>query len=341
MKKDSHLAIGLDLGTHSAKAALMDFTQKEPLLKGVKHFLISREGRPLSEGEIVRRFKENLENWFQSAGNMNLALSSKDVIVRYIEMPKMSADELKSSLQYEADRYLPFQLSDAYFDTQIIQNTLESDPTKMWIILVAIRKKLLEERLKLLEDAGCYPTCVDVLPVSLLNVFESLGESEDQKKDVLLAEIGATSSNINIIAQGIPFLSREVNFGGDNVTRALMKEKSLTYTQADEEKMKGEIHFEGEYLRLIQPLVKAIKTSFLYFEGKSERNVEKLFLCGGASALKGFADQLSKELNMSVSLFSPLKHLKKELSSEEDKMFERNEATFVGALGLAIRGNVA
>jgi len=338
MKKDTLLSLGLDLGGHCAKAVLLKLSGKEPLLKGVKKFSVSIEGKTLPPEALIEQIKLNLKDWCEVAGKINVQVSGKDVIVRYLEMPKMTSTELKSSLKYEAIRYLPFKLSDASFYTQILLDSLPNDPRKMWVILVAVKNNVLEKQLNLLKQAGISPTGVQVIPTSLFNAFESFAPPEDLEKVVLLAEVGAKMTTINIMRHGVPYLSREVDFGGEMLTQLLVREKGISYENAEKEKAQNAFDWEIDLQRLVQPFVKAIKTSFLYFEGKSEKNVAKVVLSGGSASLKNFDEFLSKQLNISVSIFSPTSNLKKEMSPEEEKLFEAQHSLFTGALGLAAQG---
>jgi len=338
MKKDSLLSLGLDFGGHSAKAVLLKFNGEEPLLKGARKFLVSQEGKTISPETLIEQIKVNLSDWCKVAGKINVHVSGKDVIVRYLEMPKMTSSELMASLKYEAVRYLPFQLSDASFYSHILLESLPHDPSKMWVILVAVKNNLLEKKLNLLEQAGLTPTGVEVIPTSLFNAFELFASPEDLEKVVLLAEVGATMTTINIVRQGVPYLSREVDFGGEMLTQLLIREKGISYENAEKEKTQSAMNWEMDLQRLVQPFVKAIKTSFLYFEGKSEKNVVKVVLSGGSAPLKNLDKFLSKELNLPVSLFSPTSNLKKEMPPEEEKLFEAQHYLFTGALGLAAQG---
>lgn len=338
MKKEQLSTLGLDLGAHSAKAVLMDFVNKEPVLKGVKQFPISKEGKIFAQAKLITELKDRLGKWGQSAINVNMAISGKDVIVRFLEMPKMSVGELKAGLQYEADRYLPYQLSDAYFDTQILLDSLEGDENKMWVVLVAVKKIILEELYKLMQEIGFAPSCVEVVPTALFNALQAFGNAEDKEKDIFLLEMGAFSSIVNIMGKGVPYLTRDVDFGGEMLTRSLMKEKNLTYEKAQEEKTSPNVKWEGEWLKQIQPLVKAIKTSSMYFEGKADRAVEKILISGGMAKMSGLTDMLSTELNIPANIFSPAAQIKKELPEEESKQFEMNDSVFTCALGLAYRG---
>lgn len=339
MKKDSPLSIGLDLGSHSAKAVLVDLAGSEPLLKGYKKFLVSQEGHFLPRSSLVSLLQEQLSGWLAEAGKFTVAVSGKDVIVRYLEMPKMSLQELKASLRFEAERYLPFRLTDAIFDAQILLETTAA-LNKMWVVFVAAKKGVVEDRLMILKEVGAIPTSLDATAIGLVNAFHSLSDAEVQKKSAFLMDIGAYTSSTNIVMGGVPYLSREVDFGGEHLTQFMMKEMKINYAQAEASKLQGNVAWQGPTLGLLRPLLKEIKSSFDYFEGVSEKAVEQVMLCGGSATLKGLKDYLSSHLGKPVEIFSPAKRLKKALTTGNAEEWDATSHIYAVALGLAIRGKL-
>lgn len=337
MKKDSPLSVGFDLGGHTAKAVVLDFSGQEPVLKGFKKFLVSKEGHFLPRTELAGLIRENLEVWADESGKFVMAVSGKDVIVRYMEMPKMGLTELKNSLKYEAERILPFKLADAYFDTEILQTPAEAGK-KMWVILVAAKKAVVDDRIQILKESGITPTCIDVEAASLINAYQNFCSPGEEKKGVFLIDIGAFMTITNILAGGIPFLSREIDFGGEPLTQALLKEGLADYEKAEAAKFEGKISWEGPVSKLLKPFVKEIKSSFDYFEASSDKTVEKVLLTGGSAPLRGFAHYLSAQINRPVEVFSPGANLKKELFSGYVEEFNNTSHHYAGALGLAVRG---
>lgn len=337
MKKDSPLSLGLDLGAHTAKAVLLEIGGSEPILKGFKSFPVSKEGQALSRLDLLALIRNNLSDWADNVGKITVAVSGKDVIVRYLEMPRMNLAELKNSLKFEAERYMPFKLTDALFDAQILLERTNV-PNKMWVVLVAAKKAIVEEQLSLLKEGNMLPSCVEVAAISLINAYTSFSDPDLEKKGIVLIDLGATAATMNIIAHGVPFLSREVDFGGEMITQALIKEGAATYEQAETTKISGKVPFEGTLSRLIRPFLKEIKSSFDYYEGISDKGVDMILLSGGAASLKGLKEFLATHLNRPVEFFFPTKRLKKEIPAANAEEFDRSNHLYSVALGLAIRG---
>src|SRR5687768_6517133 len=94
--------VGLDIGSSEVKA--IELTQVGDHLKitGFGH-------APVESKDAV---KDTIADVFRRSGirtkRVATAVSGRAVIVRYINMTKMSDEELKSALRFEADKYIPF-----------------------------------------------------------------------------------------------------------------------------------------------------------------------------------------------------------------------------------------
>jgi len=329
MKINLPLSLGLDLGSHSAKAVMLDCGGKEPILKGFKKFLVSKEGHFLPRTQVVSLLQEQLGKWWEAAGKFSVGIWGKDVMVRFLEMPKMNQEELKNSLQYEAEHHLPFKLTEAFFDTQILQEFPEPKK-KMWVVLVAVKKGVVEDTLNLLKEAGMLPTCLDVCAIGLINSFVTFAKQEETRKVVFLVEVGRHITTLNIVAAGVPYLSREIELGTEQMLQALKKEGKESFKNTQTLKYR-EIHE-------VETFLKEIETSFDYFEASFNETVEKIFLAGEGVSLNGFQEFLVSHFNRPGEVFSPAPQLKKELFSGDTEEFGKSSHEYASALGLALRG---
>ncbi len=337
MKKETPFSIGIDIGTHSIKAILVDWRGEQPAIDHYLRLLVSDSGEAFSQAEMIELVQANFKDWAQKNASIHMSLSSKDVIVRYIEMPKMNEAELKNSLEYEAERYLPFKLADAYFDTHVLLEDVPDSEGKMWIVLVAAKKTMIDKKVEILSEAGIHLNSVDVGPIALVNAFETFSTQENVKKGILLLDVGAASSSINIISEGVPFLTREADFSGNAITKAFMKVLDKKFVEVEKMKFEEEMKWEAGALRLINAYIKSVKASIDYFEGKSEKTIDSVFLSGGSAVMPGFIELLSSELGKPVEKLTFASRLdRSRLSNSAD--FDENAHEFNVALGLIVKG---
>src|ERR687887_303743 len=78
------------------------------------------------------------------AKEVALGVRGHSVIIKKIQLPRMSQEELDESIQWEAEQYIPFDVKDVNIDTQIL--TPDADATgQMDVLLVAAKKDMIND----------------------------------------------------------------------------------------------------------------------------------------------------------------------------------------------------
>lgn len=337
MKKENLSSVGIDFGSQALKAVRLDFDSGQPVLQQYIKLITSDDGTPFSDTETKEIIQANFKEWGLEKCQVHISMTIKDVIVRYLEVPKMNVSELRNSLQYEADRYLPFKLSDAYFDANILIDSLPKNEEQMWVVLVAVKKPRVDEKLKLLSDSNINIDSVDVTPIAVMNAFEAYAPQSMRKKAILLVDIGAVCSSVNIISEGTPYFTRDIDFGGFAVTQGLMGILNKKFGDAEQLKVKGEFKWEGPLLKLINSFISGIKTSIDYFEGKNEKTIESICMTGGSAGLIGLTEGLKKSLDRPVEVLNFKQGIDQSKIAEPAE-FDKNSHEFAVSLGLAAKG---
>ncbi|MBQ3449908.1 MAG: pilus assembly protein PilM [Synergistaceae bacterium] len=113
---------------------------------------------PLEEGCVVNGSIRNLdmlesafEKLHKEAGRINepvsIGIPSHDAVIRPLNLPRMSLDDVKSTLNLNFDEYFPFSGSEAVFDALIIKTPNDSEDSDNITVLTAAAKISLIERL--------------------------------------------------------------------------------------------------------------------------------------------------------------------------------------------------
>jgi len=158
------------------------------------------------------------------------------VIIKRVSLPKMSEEELSESIKFEAEQYIPFDIEDVNLDFQILGPKEEAG--QMDVMLVAVKKDIINEYLSVVKEAGLNPLIVDVNSFALENIYEVSYEIEPDK-NIAIVNIGASTINMNILKGGISVFTRDSAVGSNLHTEALQREFNLTYETAERLK-KGE-----------------------------------------------------------------------------------------------------
>lgn len=140
------------------------------------------------------------------------------VIIKRVSMPDMSEEELSESIKFEAEQYIPFDIEDVNLDFQILGP--KEEPGQMDVILVAVKRDIINEYLSVVKEAGFNCQIVDVNSFALENIYEINYEIEPGK-NIALVNIGASTINMNILKGGISVFTRDSAVGSNLHTEVL------------------------------------------------------------------------------------------------------------------------
>lgn len=244
------------------------------------------------------------------------AISGSQVIVRQVQMPKMSDAALRKSIRYEAARYISASIEDSVVEFEILGSVPGSD--QMSVMLVAAPRDLVESRVAVLEAAGIEPVAVDVEAFSIMrSLVEASSPELYANRSVALVDMGASHTDVNIVSNGYFALTRSIPIAGDSFTNAI---KTMTGCSIEEaERMKFEMastesidtisqgSSDSKCWRVVQPLLdellREIRRSIHYYqsqfpEGQEATSVSKIVLTGGTARTPGMAAYVDSKLNI-------------------------------------------
>jgi type IV pilus assembly protein PilM len=325
------ISIGLNIGVSTIKLAKLKFGRDKIELIG---FAI--EPNPLDPDDTLKKLIQS-----QSIKTVNISVSGQQAIIRYIELPKMNAQELKQALKFEAQKHIPFPIADVNIDGCIMKDSLPDN--KMKVLLAAVKKESLDPKLRQLRSLGIDIGTVEIDSISLINAFNFnyLDEPELKNKTIGLINIGSATSNLNIVEAGVPMLSRDIPIGGNHFSQRIADSLSVDFKSAESMKMGA----EQKQLDKVSTAVEAVlaklagevRTSFDFYESRSVASVEKIFISGGASLYAGFKDMLGGFLGLTVENWDPFKKIVIAPDLDATKVKSIGSQLAV-AIGLALRG---
>ncbi len=323
-------SVGLNLGVSTIKMVQLRFAQDAVVLCG---FGVEENQIDL-EAVLKKIIQAN------SIKRVNISVSGQQAVTRYIELTRLNIDELKQSLKFEAQKHIPFPIAEVNLDACILRSDLPDN--KMKVLLAAVKKDFLSQRLKLLAGLDLEVGVVDVDSLALMNAFEFNYAQEENIKNKTLAllNIGSSTSNLNIMDSGYPALSRDINIGGNNFTQKVVDALSVDFKAAEEIKTGRNKLQTEKAAKAIEPilakLAQEVRSSFDYYESRSITSVEKIFLSGGGSLFGGLKDTLANLIGIEVVNWDPFKKISLAESIDKDKLKVLSGQLAV-AVGLALR----
>lgn len=321
------MATGLDLGTSSIK--FVEIARVDGAIELRRAMII-----PVAGEADVRAAIQKLS----PAPQLRTSLSGNSVITRVISMPTLSPRELSTAIRFEAESHIPFPIEDCLLDYHVVRH--DAATKQMLVLLAAAKRDIVEQRWKLLTDAGIRQEIIDLDVFCLVNAFEALN-SEEAEKSYGLLNIGHSLSSLAIVHEGLPVFTREIALGGSQVTRALSEAKGIPEVQAEEMKVKKPAE-EGLALKAatekgFESLAEEVRHSIDYFENQEKTDLKKMYLSGGGALAAGAAETLTAEVGRPFSYWDNTKKLK--ISPEAKGACAADNCGRLNiALGMALRG---
>jgi len=322
--------IGIDIGTSSIKAVELGKTAAG---LEVRRWAIE----PLTGNDTKSSLKKIKERLHINDQLLACAVSGKGTLIRYVDLPRMPLDDLRKSYIYELDKYFPFDPKTIYTDCSILDP--ESKDKKMLVLMVAVKKEMVDDRLKLFKEEGFELDRVTINSVAMANAFSSLGPqvtASGRAKAVL--DIGGSASCLMIFKDSSLRFARDIFVGSQELTKKIANALNVDAAQAEALKRqpgdKGPQVIEACEMP-INNLISEIRLSMDYFMTEKNTQVDEIFLSGGGSLLKGIEGVFEKNLNLPVKVWNPLTkaHINAPTATEDIQAY----ATQFGvALGLGL-----
>ncbi|MDE2027121.1 MAG: type IV pilus assembly protein PilM [Candidatus Omnitrophica bacterium] len=297
--------IGIDIGTTAVKAVELG-----PAAEGlqVRHWAVE----PLAGGDLKSALKKLSERLHFTNQVLVSSVFGKGTLMRFVDLPRMSLEDLKKSYIYELDKYFPFDPKTIYTDCAILDP--EGKDKKMQVLLAAVKKEMVDERLKLFKEAGLELNRVMLNPVAAANAFSRLGPAAGAAgKAKALLDIGGSASSLMILKEGSLRFTRDIFIGSQQLTQKIAG--AFNVDAAAAEALKRD---PGDKLAQIMEacdvpvnnLIGEVRLSIDYFTTERHAQVDEIFLIGGGSSLKGFEGVFEKGLGMPVKIWQPLGSLR-------------------------------
>ena len=331
--------IGLDIGAYSIKGIEV---QKKDKVNALVNFKVQgRSGEGDEKDSLAAAIKKFFREANFSGKDVNISVSGHLVIVRFVELPRMSEDELKNAVRFEVEKYIPFSIDEAILDYQATVTNPQSK--NVAIIFAAVKNNFVKHHIDTVQQAGFTVKGVDVDGIALTNAFLSAypaQKEENKDKAVALLNVGDGFLNVSIAWQGIPYVVRDIKGAGGELTEEISKTLGVGKEEAYQLKHNPPSDKKDAITNAIKPalskMTKEISLSFGYFENQFAKEVEKIYLSGGSSGLFGLKEFLSESFDVQVEDWDPLNSIKLNENISTESLKEAKASLGV-AVGLAIR----
>jgi type IV pilus assembly protein PilM len=304
-------AVGLSIGSSAIK--LVELKRSGKIWK-LLHFGIVQ----LPEDVIVNREIVNqiavVDNIKQLVSQIKLksksvctSLSGTSLIIKRMTLEVPNLKELQDQVFWEAEQYLPFDVSEVVMDYQMLSRAKDN---KTDVLLVAVKKTVLESYMTSIADSGLKPKIVDVDFFALQNLYE-VNYPANPSEAVAIVDIGASAMKLVVVHAGVPVFTKDSAVGGRNLTAEIQKNLNLSYADAETLKVGGgEQAMPQEVSDLMHIMAENLGTEIkraldFYNASSSGAPVAYVLLTGGSAKIPELSKMVEESCGLPTQLMNP------------------------------------
>ena len=326
-----------------------------------------RDGIVMDQAGVAQALKALMQSENIDANAAVAAISGASVIVRHIKLPRMAESVLRRSVRFEAAKHISSNVDDSMIEFEIT-GAVPGEDDKMSVMLVAAPIDMVESRLAVLTQAGLEPVGVDIEAFALQRALVDLSPTRPGEGTTLaLLDIGATTTDVNIVTNGLFALTRSIPIAGDSFTQALKTVAPGEGWNALEE-IKAQVEMTTLLLpdadpkaatlaRAIQPaldeLLREVRRSTNYYQSQlsdpansilpagttsqTSGPVARIIITGGSAKMKGLEAYMAARLGIPVEIWDPFAGPALDTAPMAPGFIEENHPFLVTGVGLALK----
>ena len=334
--------VGLDIGSGLVKVVVIDHAKGEPeLVKVVITPLLADaivEGEIMDPGIVAEAITATLAAAGVTTTEIVTAVGGRDVIIKKIQIERVKEQQARELMRWEAEQHVPFDMESVELDFQILDP--DGDAPDMSVLLVAAKRELIEAKLRVLTEAGLKPVVVDVDAFALHNAFER-NYPDAMEGVVALVNIGHEVTNVNILDDGIPILTRDITVGTRRFREDLQRDRGLgtddaaALLQGYDRSPDLDAVIEGRGEEISVGVERAV--AFLASSSRSASNLRGVYICGGGARIPGLAQALGERLRLEVIQANPLNAMTIRDGALDNLVTDEVAPLLMLPIGLALR----
>lgn len=244
--KQGAAVVGIDIGSQAIKVVEAKATKTgiqitalaiAPTPEGVIENGIITD--PSGLGASIKKLLN--ENGIKARKCVSAVSGQSSVVLRVIEVPKMTKDELAETMKWEVERQVPFSPTEVVMDYQPLEKPNQApDAQNMEVLLAVAQQDMINRHVEALMAAGLKPTAIDVVPLAAGRALIDLADTEANEHVIAVLDIGDVNADMGIFERGIlTFPSPPMPVAGVNISRAISEDLGESLEQA--ERLKKEL----------------------------------------------------------------------------------------------------
>ena len=317
--------LALDIGSSSIKALYFDKKYRGHSIVNFSNTIIKRADKELSMDLISETINTLIKDNKYQPDKVVVLYPSDKTTHRFITLPFRDNKRIAVTLPLELEEQLPFDMEDIIYDWEVA----ESRGRNSKVLVAATRKDDYSGFAAMLGNASINTDLVipGADPLTHLGSFLKLGKEyvevekngaltkELKATPIVIVDLGCTKTTILVVKDGVPEQIRIINYGGDYITKKIMENYDLDYTDAERSKIEvGYIIMEGDTANYTEEqigfstvikdasdaIIRDINQVVAGYKAERKESIQKCFLVGAGWKTRNFKEYMAHELRIPV-----------------------------------------
>lgn len=296
------------------------------------------DGDIMDPAGIASAIQKAVSSLEVSGARVSTCVGGRDVIVKRIQTESVPSHQVDELMRMEAEQHVP-DISAVEVDFHLFEKgEFDSEVTAL---LVAAKKDLIGARMRVMADAGVKPSILDVESFALRNAF-MVNHPSSMSGGVALLNIGHETTSVSILDDGVPAVTRDIDFGVRHLKEDLQRNHGIGSDAASTILLSGNnppelaecvLHRAEEIALMVERA-----GTFLGTYGRSSTEIASVYICGGGAHTVGLSEQLGQRLSARVHMANSVNNIAVKKGAFRDKPVDHLSPIFMVAIGLALRG---
>jgi len=336
----------LDIGTNAVRVVQLSPSGSDSWsLQHYGYAPVDERITSSNSAEGMRRLGEVIMTAVGQSGikekNVVIGLPSNKTFTTVIDVPTMGEAELKSTIKYQIDQYIPMAINETKVDWALLGQSLH-DPKQQEVLLASTSNSFAEERLEFIEGLGFNVIAAEPDPIAMIRSLLPSGIHDAR----LIIDVGERSTDLAITFGDTPRLVRSIPTGLGSLIKAAVQNLNVQEDQARQFILKFGLapdRLEGQVYRSIEStldnfaaeLVKSIK----FFQTRYPNTpVGGILLSGFSAIVPQFGEYVTAKTGVPSSVANPWQKVR--VAQSDQQQLGSIASEFATVIGLAERKNL-
>lgn len=331
--------LGIDIGSSSVKAVELDSAFGKFEVHDYYELQIEPGDDP---AQITARLMGSLS---REPDKVVATLPSSLVTFRNLKVPTRDKKAVQAAVTFELEDDLPFDMDDAAVAHSVLSNDARGSGAQVHI--AATLKRHLVRRISELQAVGVDPDVITSEAWAFRTYVNRAIAKDLQERPLVLVVIGSRRTTLYVHHRGVPVLSRDIDWGGEDITAAIQERYGVSREEAEKAKLDNgfvlppsqrseataeQIEFSDVIRKALDRLLMEIRQTDLTCKHVTHEHLRTVYLSGSTSLLPGLRQLIEEENNVTTTQLQALSAL----SSSGVTYSEQTDAAHLHAVAAAL-----